>query len=215
MWHSHLNVWKFLKQKVLFPKGLNWVQHWASRIGLLAPFSSPFWISRYWRNAHALIHYLTGITAVSLDFAAQSFWCQVLILYISQDDKLSYVDFQFEGFKLALWSTFRQNEAFWLVLAINMTRRPAMALRLPNWSKLTVRFCLDSRLFNFSHHKPPNLMVFSEIFKKRKCLLLPNRNWFSSCKPRELQCSTVTKRRRLWDGFARHLSAIMFFKCHH
>ena len=35
MWHSHLNVWKFLKQKVLFPKGLNWVQHWVSRIGLL------------------------------------------------------------------------------------------------------------------------------------------------------------------------------------
>ena len=35
MWHSHLNVWKFLKQKVLFPKGLNWVQHLVSRIGLL------------------------------------------------------------------------------------------------------------------------------------------------------------------------------------
>ena len=35
MWHSHLNVWKFLKQKVLFPKGLNWVQHWVSRISLL------------------------------------------------------------------------------------------------------------------------------------------------------------------------------------
>ena len=28
-------IWKFLKQKVLFPKGLNWVQHWVSRIGLL------------------------------------------------------------------------------------------------------------------------------------------------------------------------------------
>ena len=32
MWHSHLNVWKFLKQKVLFPKGLNWLQHRVSRI---------------------------------------------------------------------------------------------------------------------------------------------------------------------------------------
>ena len=27
-------IWKFLKQNVLFPKGLNWVQHWVSRIGL-------------------------------------------------------------------------------------------------------------------------------------------------------------------------------------
>ena len=36
MWHSHLNVWKFLKQKFLFLKGLNWVQHWVSRIGLFA-----------------------------------------------------------------------------------------------------------------------------------------------------------------------------------
>jgi len=34
MWRSHLNVWKFLKQKELFPKALNWVQHWVSRIGL-------------------------------------------------------------------------------------------------------------------------------------------------------------------------------------
>ena len=33
----------------------------------------------------------------------------------------------------------------------------------------------------------------------------------SSCKPRELQCTTVSKRIR--DGFARHLSAIMFFEC--
>ena len=27
-------IWKFLKQNVLFPKGLNWVQQWVSRIGL-------------------------------------------------------------------------------------------------------------------------------------------------------------------------------------
>ena len=40
MWHSHLNVWKFLKQKVVFPEGLNWVQHWVSRIGLLVARSA-------------------------------------------------------------------------------------------------------------------------------------------------------------------------------
>ena len=33
-------IWKFLKQKVLFPKGSNWVQHWFSRIGLLVHFWS-------------------------------------------------------------------------------------------------------------------------------------------------------------------------------
>ena len=27
-------IWKFLKQNVLFPKGLNWVQQWVSRIGI-------------------------------------------------------------------------------------------------------------------------------------------------------------------------------------
>ena len=27
---------KFMKQNVLFPKGLNWVQHWVSRLGLLS-----------------------------------------------------------------------------------------------------------------------------------------------------------------------------------
>ena len=34
LWHSHLMIWKFLKQNVLFPKSLNWVQHWVSWIGL-------------------------------------------------------------------------------------------------------------------------------------------------------------------------------------
>ena len=34
-------IWKFLKQNVLFPKGLNWVQHWVSRIGL--------WPKHSWR----------------------------------------------------------------------------------------------------------------------------------------------------------------------
>ena len=60
---------------------------------------------------------------------------------------ISCLHVDFEGFKLALCSTFRQNEVFWLVQAINMTRRSAIALRLPNWSKLTVRFCLDSHDF--------------------------------------------------------------------
>ena len=27
-------IWKFLKQNILFPKGMNWVQHWVSQIGL-------------------------------------------------------------------------------------------------------------------------------------------------------------------------------------
>ena len=33
-------IWKFLKQNFLSPKGLNWVQHLVSRIGLL--FDSTF-----------------------------------------------------------------------------------------------------------------------------------------------------------------------------
>ena len=42
MSHSYLNVWKYLEQNVLFPKGLNWLQHWVTRFGLfleLADFS--------------------------------------------------------------------------------------------------------------------------------------------------------------------------------
>ena len=36
-------IWKFLKQNVLFPKGLNWVQHWVySRIGLFASYLISF-----------------------------------------------------------------------------------------------------------------------------------------------------------------------------
>ena len=31
-------IWKFLKQNLLFPKGLNWVQRWVSWLGL---FSTP------------------------------------------------------------------------------------------------------------------------------------------------------------------------------
>ena len=37
-------IWKFLKQNVLFPKGLNWVQHRVSRIGLfLSRLSELVW----------------------------------------------------------------------------------------------------------------------------------------------------------------------------
>ena len=28
-------IWKYLEQNVLFPKDLNWIQHWVGRIGLL------------------------------------------------------------------------------------------------------------------------------------------------------------------------------------
>ena len=36
-------IWKFLKQNVLFPKGLNWVQRWVySRIGLFASYLISF-----------------------------------------------------------------------------------------------------------------------------------------------------------------------------
>ena len=40
-------IWKFLKQNVLFPKGLNWVQHWVSRIGLFGVISATtaFWVA--------------------------------------------------------------------------------------------------------------------------------------------------------------------------
>ena len=66
---------------------------------IFMPFSSPFWISRYdvmrtheftaTRSIASPKQSVTGITAASLDYVAQSFWCQVMILYISQDDKLS------------------------------------------------------------------------------------------------------------------------------
>ena len=35
MWNSHLNDMEIPEAKRLFPKGLNWVQHRVSRIGLL------------------------------------------------------------------------------------------------------------------------------------------------------------------------------------
>ena len=27
-------MWKYVEQNILFPKGLNWVQHWVSQFGL-------------------------------------------------------------------------------------------------------------------------------------------------------------------------------------
>ena len=59
------------------------------------------------------------------------------------------------AFARSLW-TF---EAFWLVQAINMTKRSAIALRPPSWSKLTTLPWV-SRFLNFSRDKTPNLMVF-------------------------------------------------------
>ena len=89
-----------------------------------------------------------------------------------------------------IWSI----KAFWLVQAINMTpKRSAIALRLPSEAGPRSRFRLESNdVFNFSHGKAPNLMVFSVISfwnEKRKCLLLRNCKWFSSCKPRESQAT--------------------------
>ena len=48
MWHSHLNdtIWEFLKQNVLFPKGMNWVQHCVSRI------------DQFFKVWHCLISYM-------------------------------------------------------------------------------------------------------------------------------------------------------------
>ena len=43
-----------------------------------------------------------------------------------------------------------------------MTKRSAIALWLPSWSKLTILPWV-SHFFNLSHDKTPNLMVYSEI----------------------------------------------------
>ena len=59
------------------------------------------------------------------------------------------------NFETSLW-TF---EAFWLVQAINMTKRSAISR---SWSKLTILSWV-SRFFNCSHDKTPSLMVVSEI----------------------------------------------------
>ena len=88
-----------------------------------------------------------------------------------------------------------------------MTKRSAIALRPSSWSKLTILPWV-SRFFDFSHDKTPNLMVFSEISFWNEMFLCPiktevstfpesmdnwlsmlNRNWFSSCKRRELRSS--------------------------
>ena len=174
---------------------------------MLVPFSSPFSISRYdvaWRGSQLFL-LISRPRAFDVRFWFCTFHWTISCLHVD-----------FEGFKLALRSTVRQNKSFWL-------SRPGDKHdeKISNCSSTPKLVQAHStilpwllRLFNFSYPKTPNLMVFSEIYIKRKCLLLPNRNWFSSWKPRELQCTTVSKRRRLWDGFARHLSAIMFFKCH-
>ena len=56
-------------------------------------------------------------------------------------------------------------KAFLLIQAINMTpKRSAIALRLPSEAGPRSRFRRESNdVFNFSHGKTPNLMVFSDI----------------------------------------------------
>ena len=44
MWHSHLNDVEIPETKRFIPKGMNWVQHWVSRISLL--FLEPEWPPR-------------------------------------------------------------------------------------------------------------------------------------------------------------------------
>ena len=39
-------MWKFLKQDVLFPKSLNWVQHGVSRFGLLTVDNLTFYLHK-------------------------------------------------------------------------------------------------------------------------------------------------------------------------
>ena len=46
-------IWKFLKQNVLFPKGLNWVQHWVSRIGLLGVYGLVRWVNKWCHQKYA------------------------------------------------------------------------------------------------------------------------------------------------------------------
>ena len=50
-------IWKFLKQNVLFPKGLNKVQHWVSRLGLFRCQSSLLylWGDSLWSIFNACI----------------------------------------------------------------------------------------------------------------------------------------------------------------
>ena len=105
------------------------------------PFSSPFWISRYDVASRGSQLFLLISRPRAFDVR---FW------FCTFHRTISCLHVDFEGLKLALRSTFRQNKSFWLVQAINMTRRSATAFRLPNWawSKLTIRFCLDSHDFS-------------------------------------------------------------------
>ena len=99
---------------------------------------------------------------------------------------------------------------------VNMTKRSAIALRLPSWSKLKI-------FFIFSHDKTPSLMVFREIsFWNEMFLcsiklemftvLLLNRNWFSSCKRRELQ-AVQRRQQETSRRFCEKLVGDMLFKC--
>ena len=91
----------------------------------------------------------------------------VMMLYLSQDDKLSSCGlwmFQISTMvnsETSLWTL----EAFLLVQTI-MTKRSAIALWLSSWSKLTILQWVSWFFSNFNSHdklKAPNLMVFREI----------------------------------------------------
>ena len=66
----------------------------------------------------------------------------VLILYISQESQDHGLHVDFDCFKLALWPTLRQKLVYEVLKLfdqeINMTKRSAIVLRLPSWSKLAI-----------------------------------------------------------------------------
>ena len=125
-------------------------------------------------------------------------------LHISQESQDDCLHVDFECFKSELWPTLRQKFMnFWSFLTRPGDKHDADKISncsstpRRRWYKLTILPWV-SGCFNFPHDKTPNLMVFNEIsfrnemFRcsiKRKCLLLLNRKWFSSCKHLESQAA--------------------------
>ena len=82
MWHSHLNDMEIPETKRLFPKGLNRVQHWVSRIGLYSGSSRkhgwrrgestrlpPMWPGlESWRRRHTWVEFAVGSLTCSERF---------------------------------------------------------------------------------------------------------------------------------------------------
>ena len=95
-------------------------------------------------------------------------FCDGLILCISQESQDDCLHVDFERLKLVPGPTLRKKFMyFWSFLTRPGDKHdekisPAIALRLPSWSKLSI-LPWDSRFFNFSHDKTLNLMAFSEI----------------------------------------------------